>query len=305
MAADARRFFTRFVRHPAEATLAFVVLGLVRLLPVDWASGFGGFLGRSLGPRLPVNKRAYFNLQLAFPGISAAEQKRIVRGMWDNLGRLLFEYPHLGTVTKRFKGRIETINPQPLRNAYYGKHPTVFCAAHLANFEVLPLYASRFGVMMSVFARAPNNPLVNRVVKALRGMSGVQVLDKSTRGALTARDVLRNQGFLGALVDQKNNRGIPVTFFGHEAMTAVAPARLALHYKADVIMSRIERLNGARFRLTLEDPLPLPDTGDRDQDARLLTETITQRVEAWIRAKPEDWLWLHRRWPRHLYGGKD
>lgn len=303
-----RPWWRRFLIDPLEVLPIFIILGTIRLLPVDWASGLGGWLGRTIGPRLSVTKRARINLRLAFPDISRAEQNRIIRGMWDNLGRIVFEYPHLGSVTKRFLGRIETINPKPLRDVFFGKRPTVFCAAHLANFEVVPLYASRYGVMLSVFARAPNNPLVSKLVNWLRGMSGVRILGKSATGALEARSVMMGNGFLGALVDQKNNRGVPVNFFGHQAMTAVAPARLALRFKADVLLCRIERIGpGARFRLTLEGPLSLPNSGDLDRDSLELTQEITRHVESWIRAKPEDWLWLHRRWPRSHYGrhGKD
>jgi KDO2-lipid IV(A) lauroyltransferase len=103
------------------------------------------------------------------------------------------------------------------------------------------------------------------------------------------------------LIDQKQNRGVPIDFFGHPAMTATAPAKLALRFKAVVVTCRIERLKGARWRFTVSDPLELPDSGDAEADALELTRRVTAEVEAWIRAKPEDWLWLHRRWPKALY----
>jgi KDO2-lipid IV(A) lauroyltransferase len=28
---------------------------------------------------------------------------------------------------------------------------------------------------------------------------------------------------------------------------------------------------------------------------------MNDRLERWIRARPEEWLWLHRRWPREWY----
>ena len=80
-----------------------------------------------------------------------------------------------------------------------------------------------------------------------------------------------------------------------------APAKLALRFKAVVVTCRIERLKGARWRFTVSDPLELPDSGDAEADALALTRRVTAEVEAWIRAKPEDWFWLHRRWPKALY----
>ena len=298
---DKRPWYQRYIRHPLEAALAFLLLGLVRLVPADWASGFGGWLGRTLGPRLGVSRRARQNLELAFPGIARAERERILRGMWDNLGRMLFEYPHLGRLSHPDSGRVEVVNEAPIEAAYHAKRPGVYFGAHLGNFEVLPLYAARRGLILTAFARAPNNPLIDRVVTFIRGTGGARILNKGSRGALGAIDVMRSNGYLAVLIDQKQNRGAPIEFFGHPAMTATAPAKLALRFKAVVVTCRIERLKGARWRFTVSDPLELPDTGDAEADALELTRRVTAEVEAWIRAKPEDWFWLHRRWPKALY----
>ena len=298
---DKRPWYQRCLRHPLEAALAFLLLGLVRLVPADWASGFGGWLGRTLGPRLGVSRRARQNLELAFPGIARAERERILRGMWDNLGRMLFEYPHLGRLSHPDSGRVEVVNEAPIEAAYHAKRPGVYFGAHLGNFEVLPLYAARRGLILTAFARAPNNPLIDRVVTFIRGTGGARILNKGSRGALGAIEVMRSNGYLAVLIDQKQNRGAPIDFFGHPAMTATAPAKLALRFKAVVVTCRIERLKGARWRFTVSDPLELPDSGDAEADALELTRRVTAEVEAWIRAKPEDWFWLHRRWPKALY----
>ncbi len=298
---DRRPWFDRYIRHPLEAALAFLLLGMLRLLPADWASGLGGWIGRHLGPRLKLSRRARANLRLAFPGIVPAEVERIVRAMWDNLGRVLFEYPHLGRISHPDSGRVEMVNEKPLADAYYAKRPGIYFGAHLGNFEVVPLYAARRGLILTAFARAPNNPLIDRVVTFIRGTGGARILNKGGGGALGAIDLLRNNGYLAVLIDQKQNRGVPIPFFGHDAMTAIAPAKLALKFKAVVLTCRIERLKGARFRFTASDPMPLPDSGDPEADAIELTRRITAEVEHWIREKPEDWFWLHRRWPKALY----
>lgn len=298
---DKRPWHQRWIRHPAEAALAFTLLGLVRLVPADWASGFGGWLGRTVGPRLGLSRRARQNLEIAFPGIAKAERERILRGMWDNLGRVLFEYPHLGRLSHPDSGRVEVVNEAPIAAAFHAGRPGVYFGAHLGNFEVVPLYAARRGLLLTAFARAPNNPLIDRVVTFIRGTGGARILNKGSRGALGAIEVMRSNGYLAVLIDQKQNRGVPIRFFGHEAMTAIAPAKLALRFKAEVVTCRIERLKGARWRFTVSDPLPLPDSGDLEADALELTRRITAEVESWIRARPEDWLWLHRRWPKALY----
>jgi KDO2-lipid IV(A) lauroyltransferase len=58
-----------------------------------------------------------------------------------------------------------------------------------------------------------------------------------------------------------------------------------------------ERLEGARFRVVVHPPLVMTPTGDRAADERAVMIRINQLLEQWIRKRPEQWLWLHRRWP--------
>jgi Kdo2-lipid IVA lauroyltransferase/acyltransferase len=88
-----------------------------------------------------------------------------------------------------------------------------------------------------------------------------------------------------------------VPFLGVEAMTAPAIAELAYRYDCPVVPARVERLKGARFRITFEPPLEKPATGDRQTDVKLLMTAVNDRLSAWIRERPEQWLWVHNRWP--------
>jgi KDO2-lipid IV(A) lauroyltransferase len=99
------------------------------------------------------------------------------------------------------------------------------------------------------------------------------------------------------LADQKMNDGIPMPFFGRTAMTSTALASLALRFDCDVLPARVERLGGSRFRLTVFPRLPLPHSGDRHADVAMLMARVNEVLEAWIRDRPEEWFWLHRRWP--------
>jgi Kdo2-lipid IVA lauroyltransferase/acyltransferase len=74
-------------------------------------------------------------------------------------------------------------------------------------------------------------------------------------------------------------------------------ASLALHFDCAVLPARIERLGAARFRLTIEPPLSLPRSGDRTADVAALMAAVNRTLEGWIRERPEQWFWVHSRWP--------
>jgi KDO2-lipid IV(A) lauroyltransferase len=93
------------------------------------------------------------------------------------------------------------------------------------------------------------------------------------------------------------NDGIPVPFFGRAAMTAPAVAQLALRFDCAIMPARVERLTGARFRIVLSPPIPVNKTGDRHADTLAIMTAVNAEIESWIHARPEMWLWLHRRWP--------
>jgi KDO2-lipid IV(A) lauroyltransferase len=79
-------------------------------------------------------------------------------------------------------------------------------------------------------------------------------------------------------------------------MTSPAPAKFARHTDALLLPVRTERVGGARFRVTIDRPIDIPNTGDPSADTAAATVELTRRVEGWIRERPDQWLWLHRRW---------
>jgi KDO2-lipid IV(A) lauroyltransferase len=80
-------------------------------------------------------------------------------------------------------------------------------------------------------------------------------------------------------------------------MTAPAIASFALRFECPVYPVRIERLGGVRFKITVYPRLEIPRSGDKEQETRAILTEINRQFENWIRERPEQWLWIHRRWP--------
>jgi KDO2-lipid IV(A) lauroyltransferase len=283
-------------RYRIEAWIAALLIGALGLLPLDWASALGGFTGRLIGPRLGITKRARLNLRAALPELTAAEIETIIRRMWDNLGRVVYEYPHLKKI-KVFAGdRVEVHGLDNLKEALAAGRRVIMFSGHLGNWEIAALAGGQYGIDVAQIYRAANNPLVDAMLARLRGDAG-ELIPKGAVASRRAVAALRRGGHLSLLADQKLNDGIAVPFFGRQAMTAPALAMLALRFGCDVLPVRVERLRGARFRLTVYPKLPLPDSGDRTADTLALMTEVNQTIESWIRECPEQWFWLHRRWP--------
>lgn len=287
----------RYLLHPLQAAGAVFAFTLFRILPLSAASAVGGAVARWLGPHLSVSRRAVRNLSKAFPDKSDAEISAIVYGMWDNLGRTAAEYPHLGRIDIYDPdGPVEVVGREHVDLLRDDEAPGIFFSGHIANWEIISLGATQRGVPLDRIYRAPNNRLVEWLFQYGRSAVDGALVPKGSQGARLLLKSMRDGKHLGMLVDQKMNDGIPVPFFGRDAMTAPALGELAIRYRCPVVPARVERLGGARFRLTVLPPMELPDSGDRRADVTALMAQVNSQIEAWIRETPEQWLWLHNRW---------
>lgn len=280
-----------------EAWSAAVFFSVFRLLPLDWASALGGALARTVGPFLGVSGHARRNIDRAFPELSKTEVASLVAGMWDNLGRLAAEYPHLRKI-RVFEpgGRVDTHGFEHVDRAVAAGRRMIVFSGHIANWEIAMLAGVQYGIPVAQIYRTANNPLMDRMIARFRGDRG-EFIPKGAIAARGAIAALRRGTHLALLADQKMNDGIAVPFFGRLAMTAPALAVLALRFDCDVLPLRVERLGGARFRVTIFPPLHLSRSGEPHADAAALMARVNTTLEAWIRDRPQQWLWLHQRWP--------
>ncbi|MDP6708124.1 MAG: lysophospholipid acyltransferase family protein [Alphaproteobacteria bacterium] len=288
------------LRYRLEAAGAWALLGLCRSLPIDAASALGGRLGRLAGRLFAAaSRRADRNLAVALPEIAAAERRRIVAGMWENLGRTVAELGHLDALEAAVTGddRVEVVGAEHLRAAVDSGAGVLFVSAHLGNWELLPRVFVAVGGEMGIVHRVANNPLVEAMVARARATAGIELVAKGSEGTRRLIRLIKAGRTVGMLVDQRFSEGIAAPFFCRPAMTAPTPAELALRYRLPLLPARSERLDGARFRVTILAPLELPASDDRAADVLTLTTKINRLLEGWIRERPEQWLWLHRRWP--------
>src|SRR5207302_10059234 len=193
-------------------------------------------------------------------------------------------------------GRVEPAGSEHLDRAIAAGRPVIIFGGHLGNWEIAALAAGQYGIDVAQIYRAANNTLVDRMIARFRG-SDSEFIPKGRVASRRALAALKRGAHLTLLVDQKLNDGIAVPFFGRAAMTAPALALLALHFDCAVLPARVERLRGPHFRLTIYPPLPLSRSGDRHADVAAVMATVNRTLEGWIRDRPEQWFWLHRRWP--------
>ena len=274
------------------ALLSLLFLGF-RLLPLDIASEIGAWMARGIGPFFSAHRTAKKNIAAAFPELTPREINRLAGDMWDHLGRVGAEYPSLPG--DRLSSRASVIGiehlPKPGTACF-------FFSGHIGNWELVCPAVDQLGVKLSVVYRHTNNPYVDKIIGRLRASHCHELIAKGLRGGMKILGALKRGGTVAMLVDQKQNNGIAVPFFGRDAMTSPAIAQIALKYDVPLIPVHVVRTKGAHFNITIHPPLAYEKTGDHDKDVLAVMTRINALLESWIRENPAQWFWVHRRWPR-------
>jgi KDO2-lipid IV(A) lauroyltransferase len=296
-------YFAPFRRASDYVVAAFtriLVRSLARLDP-DASSNFAGTWARWIGPWLPPSRTGRANLRIAFPEKSNAEREEILRGCWENLGRVAGEFVHLDKLweyddARPNAGRIETFNVSRFIDLYTDDKPALIFSAHLANWELAAVAGRKYGLDLAVLFRPPRNPFIAELIHETRADMMSQLVPAGSAAGMFMGAVLERRGHLGILVDQHRKPGARVNFFGRPCWANVTVGRLARQYDCPVHGARVIRLPKNRFRLDLTPALTLPRDADGLIDVNGAMQAITTVIEGWVREHPEQWLWLHRRW---------
>lgn len=283
--------------YPLEAAGALTAYGLMRLLPIDAASALGAAVLARVGPMLRLHRVARTNLERAFPERAPGEIDRILDGMWRNLGRTAGEFAHIRTLLREMDRRVEIVGAEHALAAMAEGGPAIYVSGHIANWELMPLAAAHVGLVIDAVYRAPDNPLIASLYDKRKPHPDATMFPKGAAGARGVMAALKNGRPLGLLIDQKMNDGIEARFFGRKAMTTPAFAQLARRFDCPIVAVRIERLEGARFRVTAHEGVKVARDGKAADDIAATVQAFNDLLESWIRERPEQWLWVHRRWP--------
>ncbi|HOO49710.1 MAG TPA: lipid A biosynthesis acyltransferase [Alphaproteobacteria bacterium] len=274
-------------RYVIEAALVRLLISFFGMLSPARASAIGGALLGMVGPMLSSKRKALRHITDSLP-VDDGQARKILRGMWDNLGRIFAEYPHLYNIAEN---HIILEGYEHLDGLAQSATPAIFFSAHLANWEISAPALRPYNIDVDLIYRAPNNPYVEDILQQCRSMNGaLRTYPKSSQGMRQVVSALKQGRRIGILIDQKYNQGVEADFFGRPAMTSTAFIQLAKKFQCPLIPVRVERLDGVEFRVSFYPSLDI----SKDEDT--LLKEAHSILESWITERPEQWLWLHKRW---------
>ncbi len=237
-------------------------------------------------------------VRLSLPDVGECGARRIVRDMFRHLGTNVAE--SLWLTAERIGGFVEDrIRIEGMEHAERARAQgtgALILTAHLGNFDLLCCAAPAIGFPLSTVAKRMRNTAADAWIRDRWRSFGVDVLPprNSIRDCIRA---VREGRLLGFMLDQNMTRdeGVFVEFFGRPACTTTGLAVLAAYTGAPVMPVFVHREHDGRHRIRVLPPLE-PPAGREPESLRDATQSYTRVIEAQVRAHPEQWIWLHRRW---------
>ncbi|MGZ6029641.1 MAG: lysophospholipid acyltransferase family protein [Myxococcaceae bacterium] len=276
---------------------ALAVLGR---LPLGWAQALGRAVGTAAFHLAPGERaKALASLSVAFPEMSEEARLELARRCFRHLGTAVMEMVVAPRLGDRFDALVDCSGDAlaAMERAAASGKGGVCVAAHLGNWELHAWGVARHGLPLHAVGKENVDPRLTRLIDRFRARGGVRNVWRGQPGAAVALlRALRKGQLLGLLIDQDTNvQNVFVPFFGRPAATPRAAADLVLRTGAAALVCLIHKREDGTYRASSEE-VEVPHTGDPERDVVELTARFTARIEAAIRAHPEQWVWMHQRW---------
>ncbi|SPF75620.1 Phosphatidylinositol mannoside acyltransferase [Aliiroseovarius pelagivivens] len=268
------------------------VLNLPRILPYKMRLPVvGWFASRVIGPVAGYDKRIRNNLSLTCPDMPRDEVKRMERAVLSNAGRFLAEMWSGDDLFNRMKNtRLSGPGVAALEQAKADGRPIIATSGHFGNYDAARAVLIQSGFNTGALYRPMSNVYFNEsYIKRMEGFEG-KAFEQSRRGMGSMVKHLRSGGLLAILLDQREDQGAKLSFFGKPAMTTLAIAEMALKYNTLFIpVFAVRKENGVDFDVVVEDPID-------HSDPETMMQEFNDRFEARVRQNMDQFLWIHNRW---------
>ena len=250
----------------------------------------GGFVGWFAFSVLRV-RREHVIRSLRTAQVEPAQQT--ARAMYRSLGVSLCEFLGMAVLPPHALAARIGLDDDRLLAETRG---SIAATAHTANWDLVACaIAGRLPLM--VVTKRLSVGWLDQLWQTMRSGRGLRwtTVGQAVR---SGREVIRAGGVLAMLVDQAPERARAVVrcpFLGQTAYVDLAPALLAQYFRCPlVVVFPLRRVDGT-YGLESAGTLHPPARASRAW-AEAAMRQVTARLEQFVRAHPEQWLWLHRRW---------
>ena len=284
----------KYIKYFFEFLFSIFFFIIFKIIGPKLSSKISGKIFEIIGPFFRSKKVIYKNIKRAFPEIDEINLKNIENSMWNNYGRIFAEYIFLKDFRYgKLASNVQIEGQEVLNDIKENNKQVIFISGHLSNFELMAMFIEKSGINLSAIYRPLNNIFLNGIMENIRKRYICKNQIKKGLAGLKKLIKLKKKNYSTALmIDQRVSEGILSPLFNEKALTTTIPAQLVKKFDIPIVPVYIERINGLKFKITINQPVYFP----QDTSQQEITDNLNQILEKFILSKPENWIWSHNRW---------
>ena len=284
----------KYIKYFFEFLFSIFFFIFFKIIGPKKSSDVSGKIFEIIGPFFRSKKVIRNNIKRALPEIDENNLKYIENSMWNNYGRIFAEYIFLKDFRYgKLASEVQIEGKEILNDIKENNKQVIFISGHLSNFELMAMFIEKSGIKLSAIYRPLNNIFLNGIMESIRKKYICKNQIKKGLAGLKKLIKLKKKNYSTALmIDQRVSEGILSPLFNEKALTTTIPAQLVKKFNIPIVPVYIERINGLKFKITINQPLSYPQNLTQQQ----ITDNLNQILEKFILSKPENWIWSHNRW---------
>ena len=284
----------KYIKYFFEFLFSIFFFLFFKIIGPKLSSKISGKIFEIIGPFFRSKKVIYNNIKRALPEIDQNNLKNIENSMWNNYGRIFAEYIFLKDFRYgKLTSNVQIEGQEILNDIKENNKQVIFISGHLSNFELMAMFIEKSGINLSAIYRPLNNIFLNGIMENIRKKYICKNQIKKGLAGLKKLIKLKKKNYSTALmIDQRVSEGILSPLFNEKALTTTIPAQLVKKFNIPIVPVYIERIDGLKFKITINQPLSFP----QDTSQQQITDNLNQILEKFILSKPENWIWSHNRW---------
>lgn len=270
----------------------FSALSISRGRSFDRRSRALGSLAATFLVHFPILRRRFNkDVLTAFPDMTRKERTELGRNMGHKMGRTLFEIYHCAQF-QALQNRHTVSGPglETLERAHAEGKGAIIVSGHFGQWEAIRAVLKSKGMETGAVYRKQKNRHYERRLFAGIEQGGKPILETGQAGTRGLVRHIRKGGFVAILLDEKHADGVRMPFLGHDALTSLAAAQMALKYDIPMVPAYGTRVgDGSTFTVDFEAEIP-------HTDALTMTQQFNDSLSARVLANPDQWYWMLQRW---------
>ena len=246
------------IKYFFQFLIIIILFSIYKIIGLKYSSILSAQIFKTFGPLFRSSNICHRNLIIAFPKLNNFQRNEILKGMWENYGKIFAEYLFIKDIKNSENLIIE--NQEILEILKKESKPVIFVSGHFNNFELMAMHIEKSGIDLAAIYRPLNNKFLNPIMERIRkkyickkqikkGISGTKELVRNFKGGSS----------IALMIDQRVSEGIKSPFFDEEAFTTTIPAQLIKKFKTPVVPIFIERFDNVKFKMTVQKPLNFLD----------------------------------------------